>query len=59
LYPRREISVRGDANCEPQPQADVGCVEANFQAYVEDLKKRKGLDADQAHRIAYKRLVRA
>src|SRR5688572_12266008 len=33
--------------------------EGNYGAYIEDLKKRKGPDADQPHRIAYKRLVRA
>ena len=33
--------------------------EGNYQTYIEDLKKRKGADADQPHRIAYKRLVRA
>jgi ATP-binding cassette ChvD family protein len=33
--------------------------EGNFQSYVEDLRKRKGADADQPHRIAYKKLVRA
>ena len=33
--------------------------EGNHQTYIEDLKKRKGADADQPHRIAYKRLVRA
>ncbi|MFL5463369.1 MAG: energy-dependent translational throttle protein EttA [Gemmatimonadaceae bacterium] len=33
--------------------------EGNYQAYIEDLKRRKGADADQPHRIAYKRLVRA
>src|SRR5918997_4958367 len=33
--------------------------EGNFQSYVEDLRKRKGADADQPHRIAYRRLVRA
>jgi len=32
--------------------------EGNYQAYIEDLKRRKGADADQPHRIAYKRLVR-
>ena len=31
----------------------------NYQSYIEDLKKRKGADADQPHRIAYKQLVRA
>ena len=33
--------------------------EGNYQSYIEDLKRRKGIDADQPHRIAYKRLVRA
>jgi len=32
--------------------------EGNYQSYIEDLKKRKGPDADQPHRVAYKRLVR-
>ena len=33
--------------------------EGNYQGYIEDLKKRKGPDADQPHRLAYKKLVRA
>jgi ATP-binding cassette ChvD family protein len=33
--------------------------EGNFQSYVEDLRRRKGADADQPHRIAYRKLVRA
>jgi ATP-binding cassette ChvD family protein len=33
--------------------------EGNYQSYIEDLRKRKGADADQPHRIAYKKLVRA
>ena len=33
--------------------------EGNFQSYIEDLKRRKGPDADQPHRVAYKKLVRA
>jgi ATP-binding cassette ChvD family protein len=33
--------------------------EGNYQSYVEDLKKRKGPDADQPHRVAYRKLVRA
>jgi len=33
--------------------------EGNYQSYIEDLHKRKGADADQPHRIAYKKLVRA
>ncbi|OLE17220.1 MAG: energy-dependent translational throttle protein EttA, partial [Gemmatimonas sp. 13_1_20CM_3_60_15] len=33
--------------------------EGNYQSYIEDLKRRKGPDADQPHRIGYKKLVRA
>jgi ATP-binding cassette ChvD family protein len=33
--------------------------EGNYRAYSEDLHRRKGTDADQPHRIAYKPLVRA
>jgi energy-dependent translational throttle protein EttA len=33
--------------------------EGNYQAYIEDLKRRKGADADQPHRVRYKKLVRA
>jgi ATP-binding cassette ChvD family protein len=33
--------------------------EGNYQSYKEDLKKRKGVDADQPHRVAYRKLVRA
>jgi len=33
--------------------------EGNYQSYVEDLRKRKGADADQPHRVKYKALVRA
>ena len=32
--------------------------EGNYGAYIEDLKRRKGADADQPHRIKYKPLVR-
>ena len=32
--------------------------EGNYQGYIEDLKRRKGAEADQPHRIAYKKLVR-
>ncbi len=38
--------------------SEVVWYEGNFQSYVEDLKKRKGPDADQPHRIKYKKLVR-
>ncbi|MFL5578087.1 MAG: energy-dependent translational throttle protein EttA [Gemmatimonadaceae bacterium] len=40
-------------------ESEVVWYEGNYQAYIEDLKKRKGPDADQPHRIAYKKLVRA
>ena len=33
--------------------------EGNYQAYIEDLKRRKGPDADQPHRVKYKALVRS
>ena len=33
--------------------------EGNYEAYKEDLRKRKGIDADQPHRVAYRKLVRA
>jgi sulfate-transporting ATPase len=33
--------------------------EGNYQSYVDDLKRRKGADADQPHRVAFKKLVRA
>ena len=33
-------------------------VEGNYGAYIDDLKRRKGADADQPHRIKYKPLVR-
>jgi ATPase subunit of ABC transporter with duplicated ATPase domains len=32
--------------------------EGNYQDYITDLKRRKGPDADQPHRIAYRKLVR-
>ncbi len=32
--------------------------EGNYQGYIEDLKKRKGPDADQPHRVKYRTLVR-
>jgi len=39
--------------------ADVMRCEGHYRAYIEDPKGRKGPDADQPHRIAYKKLVRA
>ena len=44
---------------EPELRTDVGYVEGNDPAYIEDLKRRRGPDADQPHRIAYRKLVRA
>jgi len=38
--------------------SEVVWFEGNYQAYIDDLKKRKGADADQPHRIKYKALVR-
>jgi energy-dependent translational throttle protein EttA len=31
----------------------------NYQSHIESLKRRNGADADQPHRIAFKKLVRA
>jgi len=42
-----------------ESDSEVVWFEGNFQGYIEDLKKRKGPDADQPHRIKYRRLVRA
>jgi sulfate-transporting ATPase len=38
--------------------SEVVWFEGNYEAYKEDLRKRKGIDADQPHRVAYKKLVR-
>src|SRR3954468_874960 len=38
--------------------SEVVWYEGNYEAYIEDLKKRKGADADQPHRVAYRKLVR-
>jgi ATPase subunit of ABC transporter with duplicated ATPase domains len=40
-------------------ESEVVWYEGNYGAYIEDLKRRKGPDADQPHRIKYKKLVRA
>ena len=39
--------------------SEVVWFEGNYQAYIDDLHKRKGTDADQPHRIKYRKLVRA
>ncbi len=38
--------------------SEVVWYEGNYQGYIEDLKRRKGAEADQPHRIAYRKLVR-
>ncbi len=38
--------------------SEVVWFEGNYGLYIEDLKKRKGPDADQPHRIKFKPLVR-
>ncbi len=38
--------------------SEVVWFEGNYDAYIEDLKRRKGADADQPHRIKYKPLQR-
>jgi len=39
--------------------SEVVWFEGNYQAYREDFKRRKGVDAEQPHRVAYRKLVRA
>jgi ATP-binding cassette ChvD family protein len=39
-------------------ESEVVWYEGNYQGYREDLRRRKGVDADQPHRLRYKRLVR-
>jgi ATPase subunit of ABC transporter with duplicated ATPase domains len=38
--------------------SEVVWFEGNFGSYIEDLKKRKGPEADQPHRVTYRKLVR-
>ncbi len=38
--------------------SEVVWFEGNYDSYIEDLRKRKGPDADQPHRLAYKKLTR-
>ena len=33
--------------------------EGNFREYDADLRRRKGSDADEPHRVTYKKLVRS
>ena len=39
--------------------SEVVWFEGNYDSYIDDLRKRKGPDADQPHRLAYKRLTRS
>ena len=39
-------------------ESEVRWFDGNYSQYEEDRKKRLGIDADQPHRIKYKRLVR-
>jgi ATP-binding cassette ChvD family protein len=39
--------------------SEVVWFEGNYDAYIEDLKRRKGPDADQPHRVQYRKLVRS
>jgi ATPase subunit of ABC transporter with duplicated ATPase domains len=38
--------------------SEVVWFEGNYRAYAEDFHRRKGIDADRPHRIAYRKLVR-
>jgi ATPase subunit of ABC transporter with duplicated ATPase domains len=40
-------------------ESQVVWFEGNYREYEADRKRRLGADADQPHRIHYKRLVRA
>ena len=40
-------------------ESEVVWFEGNYKDYEADLHKRKGVEADQPHRIKYKKLVRA
>jgi energy-dependent translational throttle protein EttA len=39
--------------------ADVALSEGNSKEYDADLRRRKGAEADQPHRVSYKKLVRS
>jgi sulfate-transporting ATPase len=39
-------------------ESEVVWYEGNYQSYIEDLKRRKGADAEQPHRLKFKPLVR-
>ena len=39
-------------------KAEVVWFEGNFKEYDADLRRRKGAEAEQPHRVTYKKLVR-
>jgi hypothetical protein len=54
------LVIRTSPSGGPRTKAAITALaRRNDQSYFEDLKKRKGADADRPHRIAYKKLVRA
>jgi hypothetical protein len=72
LYPQCETLVEADFNwrasevltgrcevCEPSQTVKSRASRGRTALTKEDLRRRKGVDADHPHRIAYKKLVRA
>ena len=53
-YPARGYEVH-----KPQQHPHSSIFEGNFKEYDADLRRRKGSDADQPHRVTYKKLVRS
>ncbi len=53
-FPIKVLSCRQQNN-----RCDAAQFEGNYGAYIEDLKRRKGPDADMPTRIKYKKLVRS
>ena len=47
-----------DAHAGVRGEFEMVWFEGNYKEYDADLQKRKGADADQPHRIKYKKLVR-
>ena len=56
----RSLVPRPHRDAHPRVRREFGdgVVRGELPRYIEDFKKRKGADADQPHRIAYKKLVR-
>ena len=57
-WARADFSYESDAGQAPTTP-DVQHSEGNFKEYDADLRRRKGADADQPHRVTYKKLVRS